>query len=124
VDYIRQRLEDPHTLTRLNPTPARDISQQIVAAPAQRTFGSGEPSVQIMDVGPTLHSEDMLVAYVPSAKLFFAGDLVFSNSRGDASPSSREVADLIRRRGFVVDALVTVHGPNTTWAALDAATRR
>jgi glyoxylase-like metal-dependent hydrolase (beta-lactamase superfamily II) len=88
-----------------------------------RTIGSGTTKVEIIDVGPTLHSEDMLIAYVPAAKLLFSGDMVFANSRGVPSPSSREMADIIRKRGLAVDTLVTVHGANTTWSALEAATR-
>lgn len=124
MEYITRRLDDPHTFNRLFSPPPSNLSRQIVAAPAERMFGAGDASVQIIDVGPTLHSDDMLVAYVPAAKLFFSGDLVFSNSRGAPSPSSREIADVIRKRQLMVDAMITVHGTNTTWAALDAATRR
>ncbi len=102
----------------------KDVSAQVVAAPRERTFGHGAPSVQILDVGPTMHSQDMLVAYVGSAKVLFTGDLVFSNSRGEPSPSSRETFEIARRLDLAVDMLVSVQGASTTWTALEASLRR
>ena len=90
----------------------------------RRTFGSGPAAVEVVDIGPNPHTEEMLVAYVPAARLLFQGDLLNADWSGKARPANattKAFAEWMRRQRLVVDRVAGVHGPVRTLAQLEEA---
>jgi len=74
-------------------------------------------AVEIYDIGPGPHAEEMLVAYIPAIKAVFQGDLLNRPANGDypiANETSAHFLKWIDSSGLVVETIIPVHGPVTT----------
>lgn len=85
----------------------------------KRVFTDGEQTVEIIDIGPSPHAEEMLIAYLPKERLVFQGDLVNLPVNGKYRPTTVNDATLhfvetIKRLGLDVKRIAAVHGPTTT----------
>jgi len=85
----------------------------------KRIFTDGKQTVEIIDIGPSPHANEMLIAYLPKEKIVFQGDLVNLPNTGKYSPttvndSTVHFFDSIKRLGLNVDRITAVHGPSTT----------
>jgi len=80
----------------------------------RRVFADGTRTVEIHDVGPTPHAEEMLVAWVPSAGILFHADLIDAADGaalpGSSSPTTVRLADYIRSQGWNVRVFAGAHG--------------
>jgi glyoxylase-like metal-dependent hydrolase (beta-lactamase superfamily II) len=78
------------------------------------TLGSGPAALELHDIGPNPHTEEMLVAYVPAARLVFQGDLLNADWSGRSRPANATTAAFaawLGRSGLAVDRVAGVHGP-------------
>ena len=85
----------------------------------KRVFTDGRQTVEIIDIGPSPHANEMLIAYLPKEKLAFQGDLVNLPAGGKYMPTTViettvHFFDSIKRLGLDVDRIAAVHGPTTT----------
>jgi glyoxylase-like metal-dependent hydrolase (beta-lactamase superfamily II) len=85
----------------------------------KRVFTDGRQTVEIIDIGPSPHADEMLIAYLPKEKLAFQGDLVNLPNSGKYMPTTIiettvHFFDSIKRLGLDVDRIAAVHGPTTT----------
>lgn len=85
----------------------------------KRVFTDGKQTVEIIDIGPSPHANEMLIAYFPKEKLVFQGDLVNLPNNGKYMPSTviettTHFFDSLKRLGLSVDRIAAVHGPSTT----------
>jgi len=85
----------------------------------KRVFTDGRQTVEIIDIGPSPHAKEMLIAYLPKEKLAFQGDLVNLPNSGKYMPTTIiettvHFFDSIKRLGLDVDRIAAVHGPTTT----------
>lgn len=85
----------------------------------KRVFSDGAQTVEIIDIGPSPHANEMLIAYLPRTKLVFQGDLVNLPANGKYLPSSVNDSTVhfyqyLQRLGLDVDKIAAVHGPATT----------
>ena len=85
----------------------------------KRVFTDGRQTVEIIDIGPSPHANEMLIAYLPKEKLAFQGDLVNLPASGKYMPTTViettvHFYDSIKRLGLNVDRIAAVHGPTTT----------
>lgn len=85
----------------------------------KRVFTDGTQTVEIIDIGPSPHANEMLIAYLPKEKIVFQGDLVNLPNSGKYMPttvndSTVHFFDSIKRMGLAVDRVTAVHGPSTT----------
>lgn len=90
----------------------------------RRMFGTGPAAVEVLDIGPNPHTEEMLVAYVPAARLVFQGDLLNADWSGRTRPgnaTTKAFAAWLRGSGLAVDRVAGVHGPVRTLAQLEEA---
>jgi glyoxylase-like metal-dependent hydrolase (beta-lactamase superfamily II) len=83
------------------------------------TITDGDQTLEILDIGPSPHAEEMLIAYLPKAKLVFQGDLVNLPNSGKYQPTTviettTHFFDSIKRLNLDVDRIAAVHGPTTT----------
>jgi glyoxylase-like metal-dependent hydrolase (beta-lactamase superfamily II) len=92
----------------------------------KRVFTDGEQTVEILDIGPSPHANEMLVAYLPKEKLVFQGDLVNLPASAKYQPttineSTIHFFEAIQKLGLNVERIAAVHGPTTTLDELKTA---
>ena len=90
----------------------------------KRVFTDGEMTVELHDIGPTSHVDEIVMAYLPKEKLIFQGDLLILPDRGQPGPANTltaEFAKAIERLGLDVQTIAGVHGPVGTIADLRSA---
>ncbi|HEX8502866.1 MAG TPA: MBL fold metallo-hydrolase [Pyrinomonadaceae bacterium] len=95
----------------------------------KRVFTDGKQTLEVIDIGPSPHAEEMLVAYLPKEKLIFQGDLVNLPNSGRYLPSTvndttLHFFDWVTKSGLDVARVAAVHGPSTTWDDLRAAVEK
>jgi glyoxylase-like metal-dependent hydrolase (beta-lactamase superfamily II) len=79
----------------------------------KRVFTVGEMTVELHDIGPTSHIDEIVMAYLPKQKLIFQGDLAILPARGavpTANALTAEFAKAIERLGLDVETIAGVHG--------------
>lgn len=80
----------------------------------KRVFTDGSMTVELHDIGPTSHVDEMVLAYLPRERLVFQGDLLILPDRGTVRPANQltvEFARAIDRLGLDVRTIAGVHGP-------------
>lgn len=107
---------DPDALT-LNPQPLKWES----ITGGKRVLTDGTTTVELIDIGPGGHTDEMLVAYLPQHKIVFQGDLVnrpANNDPATINATTIHFAKWLERSGLDVERIVGVHGPPSTLAEL------
>ena len=95
----------------------------------RRVFTEGAQTLELIDIGPSPHAREMLVAYLPKEKLIFQGDLVNLPASGRYLPSTVNETtvhffDWVTRMGLDVKRVAAVHGPSTAWDDLREAVEK
>jgi glyoxylase-like metal-dependent hydrolase (beta-lactamase superfamily II) len=97
----------------------------------RRIFSDAGQRVELYDIGPSPHADEMLVAYLPKERILFQADLVLVNPDGTlpaASDASAHLAEKIQQLGLNVEKIVGAHGRVITMdemrAALEKRTNR
>jgi glyoxylase-like metal-dependent hydrolase (beta-lactamase superfamily II) len=112
VKFIEHLASIAHPLNpdRLSLHP-RPVS--IEAFKARRTFTDGAHRVELYDVGPTSHVDEMVIAYLPLQKLVFVSDLFLVSYKGRLGPAESGnvlLLDKIRTLGLHVETIAGGHG--------------
>ena len=105
----------PDALAR-NPQP---LKLEMVTG-KKRVFTDGTHEVQVLDIGPSPHANEMLVVYLPREKIMVQGDLL-NLPVGRVRPGNLTTAHFARwlgQSGLQVEKFVPVHGPIHTMAEL------
>jgi glyoxylase-like metal-dependent hydrolase (beta-lactamase superfamily II) len=79
----------------------------------KRVFTDGEMTVELHDIGPTSHVNEIVLAYLPKERLVFQGDLLIIPPRGEADPANAltvEFAKAVEKLGLDAQTIVGVHG--------------
>jgi len=79
----------------------------------KRIFDDGDHRVELYNVGPTLHSTEIVIAFLPHEKTVFLSDLVPVTFKGEASPKSPvfvEFYSKLRNMGLDVQTTISGHG--------------
>jgi glyoxylase-like metal-dependent hydrolase (beta-lactamase superfamily II) len=125
--FIETVARAKHTL-RPDALSASTRSPVIETFTKKRVFTDGDMTVELHDIGPTSHSDEIVLAYLPRQRLVFQGDLLILPARGDPAPANKltaEFAQAIDRLGLQVDTIAGVHGRVGTLADLrDAVAKR
>ena len=86
----------------------------LVLVRGSRTLGSGDMSVRVIDIGPNVHAEHMLAAYLPEQRILWSADLFVQPPerplRAGIEPI-RDLAQAIDRHGLGVERLLDPHSP-------------
>ena len=125
-EYIRAIASAPFTITpdALSRAPRAPTVQ---AVSRTMTIGTGDRAVRVINVGPSSHAEPMLMAYLPTSKILFQGDLLKVFEHGAVPPRMEVNADLdryIRQHRLEVETIIGVHGRTATMADLREALSR
>jgi glyoxylase-like metal-dependent hydrolase (beta-lactamase superfamily II) len=80
---------------------------------SKRVFTDGVMTVELHDIGPTSHVDEMVLAYLPNERLVFQGDLLILPERGTVGPANQLTAEFARaidRLRLDVRTIAGVHG--------------
>lgn len=79
------------------------------------TLGSGDRRVELYNIGPTPHAENMLIAYLPKEGIIFEADHFpqpQTGPVGPAVPATRAFAKALDDLGLRYNRIVGAHSPN------------
>jgi len=108
----------PDTLSR---TPA---SPTIEVVANKKVLGDNSHPVELYDVGPDPHVDEMLVAYLPKHKILFVSDLFSIPPEGPippGTPANRDFSDKLKKLGLDVQTIAPGHGRIGTMKELQKA---
>jgi glyoxylase-like metal-dependent hydrolase (beta-lactamase superfamily II) len=80
----------------------------------RRSFSDGQTTVELIDIGRGPHANEMLIAYVPQAKIVFQGDLLNRPADGRVQAGNATTVHFARRLrelGIDFERVAGVHGP-------------
>jgi glyoxylase-like metal-dependent hydrolase (beta-lactamase superfamily II) len=88
----------------------------------KRVLTDGTTTVELIDIGPGGHTDEMLVAYLPNEKFIFQGDLLnrpANNDPATINDTTVHFAKWLAVSGLNVERIIAVHGPPSTRAELE-----
>ncbi|HEX6125054.1 MAG TPA: MBL fold metallo-hydrolase [Pyrinomonadaceae bacterium] len=103
---------DPDSLSQ-NPQPVKWESIE----KGRRTLTDGTTTVELIDIGPGGHTDEMLIAYMPNEKLVFQGDLLNRPANNDPATINDTTVHFSRwleSSKLSVERIIGVHGPPST----------
>ena len=80
----------------------------------KRVFTDGDMVVELHDIGPTSHVDEIVLAWLPRQKIVFQGDLLILPFRGEPGPANTLTVEFLRaveRLGLDAQTIAGVHGP-------------
>jgi glyoxylase-like metal-dependent hydrolase (beta-lactamase superfamily II) len=102
----------PHTI---RPDALSLTSRQplIESFTGKRIFSDGERTLELYNVGPGPHVEEMVIAYLPQEKILFVSDLCMTRLTGKIPPPSKTNLDFekkIRQLNLQIQTIANGHG--------------
>ena len=98
------------------------MSKGAIASPKVSSFegrvthGSGAATVELINVGPNPHADEIVIAYMPALKTVFVAD-IFSK-RGETLPpanaNQRDFAEKLEALDLDIETFIPIHGSNAT----------
>lgn len=80
----------------------------------RRVLTDGDQTVELMDIGPNPHAQEMVIAYLPKQRIVFQGDLFFVPNNdaplGPPQATTISFARKLKEKGLRVDRIASVHG--------------
>lgn len=92
----------------------------------RRVFADGSRRVEVIDIGPNPHADEMVVVYLPAERLLVQGDLLNLPADGRmraGTLASRHFLEWVDRSGLAIDRIIPVHGRPQTVDQLREAVR-
>ncbi len=83
----------------------------------KRVFQDDKHVVELYDIGPNPHANEMIVAYLPKEKILFQADLLNPAANGTlaiAQDATISFAEKIQQLGLNVEKIYGVHGRAAT----------
>ena len=98
------------------------LSKGAIASPRVSSFegkvthGDGDATVQLINVGPNPHADEIVIAYMPALKTVFVADLL--SKRGESLPPANanqlDFAEKLEALDLDIETFIPVHGSNAT----------
>jgi flavorubredoxin len=107
AEFLGKALNNPRTL--LNDTLARNPKKAKIEAVAEkRVYTDGTRTVEMYHVAPVPHSNGLMIAYIPSAKILFQGD--FSVNPGEpANDHVNALVPILEKLNLDFERYINVH---------------
>ena len=105
----------------------RPNSLRVEAVNKKRVFQDDKHVVELYDVGPNPHANEILIAYLPKEKILFQGDLLSTAPNGSipiAQDTTLRFAEKLEQLGLAVEKIYCVHGRAATPGELKAAVEK
>ena len=83
----------------------------------KRVFQDDKHVVELYDIGPNPHANEMLVVYLPKEKILFQADMVNAAANGTipiAQDPTVSFSEKLQQLGLNVEKIYAVHGRATT----------
>lgn len=90
----------------------------------RRTLGSGPNAIELLNVGPNPHADEIVVAYLPGRKLLYVPDIYGYMPNMQPPEMLVAFADTLATLGLDIETFVTAHMNPTTRAEYDAGVAR
>lgn len=93
----------------------------------KRVFQDDKHVVELYDIGPNPHANEILVAYLPKEKILFQADLLNAAPNGSipiAQDATLSFSEQLEKLGLQVEKIYAVHGRATTPAELHASVEK
>ena len=115
ADYFRRMVSAPASTLVPNQVPPQPGARLELLDGKRRVFTDGTRTLEIHDIGPNPHAEEMLVAWLPAEGILFQGDLIEVPTtgrieRGNNAETTTQLAAFLGRQGWQVKQFVGVHG--------------
>ena len=80
------------------------------------TLGSGAATVELINVGPNPHADEIVIAYMPEIKAVFVADIFSkrSNPLPPANANQLDFAEELEKLNLDIETFIPVHGENAT----------
>ena len=94
---------------------------------ARTTLGDATRRLELIDIGPNPHTDEMVVAWLPAEGILFQGDLLnapWDGSTFAGNETTAAFAEWLGRSGLAPRTIAAVHGPPQTVEELQAAVTR
>ena len=111
-DAVVLTVKEHEAVIRAAATDAGSLKLQFVED--KYVFDDGNRKLEIVDIGPTPHSEHLLVAWLPEEGILFEADHFPNPTNGQmppAQPVTKRLAEAIDERGMKVKIIVGAHSP-------------
>jgi len=122
LNYLRRAIRAPFTIQPdAYARSGRQGGSVDLVEGGKAVFTDGRLTLELRDIGPGPHAQEMLVAWLPQEKILFQGDLLNRQSDGvllPANDTTAHFAEWLKKAGLQVEKLVGVHGPASTMAEL------
>ncbi|MGH7717493.1 MAG: hypothetical protein ACREON_01435, partial [Gemmatimonadaceae bacterium] len=105
----------PDTLSRAPRAPV------IETFSGKRVFTDGNMTVELHELGPNSHVDEMVLAWLPRERLLFQGDLIIPPNQGELPPANtltREFLAKVDAMRWEAETIAGVHGRVMTLAEL------
>jgi glyoxylase-like metal-dependent hydrolase (beta-lactamase superfamily II) len=102
----------PHTF-RPDELSTSGLKPQIETFKGKHVISDGERTVELYDVGPSPHAEEMVIVYLPKEKILFVTDLCMTRVSGKIPPRSQTNIDFAKKLGELnlqVETIANGHG--------------
>ncbi|HJP90582.1 MAG TPA: MBL fold metallo-hydrolase [Pyrinomonadaceae bacterium] len=108
----------PDALSRAPREPVFEIFNR------KRVFDDGVHRIELYDISPNPHVEEMVIAYLPKEKILFEADMldldVPEGQPGHAGDDTVALLEKVRQLGLKVELIIPVHGRLGTLADLES----
>lgn len=97
----------PDTLSRAPRAPV------IETFSGKRVFSDRTMTLELLELGPNSHVDEMVFAWLPRERLVFQGDLLMLSDQGEVSPANTLSMEFLRKvdaLGLPVETIAGVHG--------------
>ena len=98
--------------------PPLGTKPSVALVKGKRTFGSGDQRVELYDVGPNPHVDELLIVYLPALKLMYVADVY--NYTGQVTPANGQalsLAEKLEELGLEIERIIPTHGEEATGEA-------
>ena len=97
------------------------LTPVIETVTGRRSYGSGPGAIEVYDVGPNPHAQEILVVYFPAQRLLYVPD-IYGYFPGFTPPNLLvSFADKLATLGLDIQNVLPAHAPQSTWAEFQAA---
>ncbi len=101
------------TIGRLTQT--TPVTPRVETFRSHHVIGEGTRRVELIDVGPNPHADEIVVAYLPGIKVLFVADLYsFQGNVTAANQNALAFADRLEALNLDFDSIIPVHGQRAT----------
>lgn len=110
--FFEQMASGTHTLAG-NPDTREPMTPDFELIDGKRVFEDENHRLEIIDIGPSPHAEELFIAYAPKEKILFEADLLAVPRSGPiaaANEATVAFAEAVENLGLEVETLVGVHG--------------